>query len=400
MKTILQKFSVDYSFPVVFTQKAFSPGNEALLALFPKERHQPHRVAVVVDEGVAQATPRLEAAILDFFLHHRDRLELAAPVHYVPGGEACKEDRRIVDNIHLMVKDYGLCRHSYIMAIGGGAVLDTIGYAAATAHRGVRLIRLPTTTLAQNDAGVGVKNAVNAFGRKNFIGTFAPPYAVVNDFSFLETLPERERRGGFAEAVKVAMIRDRRFFRWLVRNRHALRHFDRQATRRSIVRCADLHLQHIRSGDPFEMGSARPLDFGHWSAHRLEELSHGKLRHGEAVAIGIALDTLYAARLNLLHEEEAVTVLGLLEDLGFNLWDYRLADFDLSAALEGFREHLGGELALTLPGGIGHGIEVGKVDAAEYRRCIETLWERTRKRGFHELSRADVSHRDYQLQLS
>ncbi|MCV5942208.1 3-dehydroquinate synthase, partial [Escherichia coli] len=84
---------------------------------------------------------------------------------------------------------------------GGGAVLDMVGFAAATAHRGVRLVRVPTTVLAQNDSGVGVKNSVNAYGKKNWLGTFAPPYAVLNDLPFLTALEDRDWLGGLAEAV-------------------------------------------------------------------------------------------------------------------------------------------------------------------------------------------------------
>jgi 3-dehydroquinate synthase len=97
-------------------------------------------------------------------------------------------------------------------ASAAGRLLDVAGLAAATAHRGVRHVRIPTTTLGQCDAGVGVKNGINAFGKKNFIGTFAPPYAVINDFQMLASLPDRDKRAGYAEAVKVALIRDRDFF--------------------------------------------------------------------------------------------------------------------------------------------------------------------------------------------
>ena len=90
-----------------------------------------------------------------------------------------------------------------------------IGFAAATGHRGVRLVRFPTTTLSQDDSGVGVKNGINAFKKKNFIGTFAVPYAVVNDFQFLHTQPRLTRRAGLIEAVKVALVRDGEFFDWL-----------------------------------------------------------------------------------------------------------------------------------------------------------------------------------------
>ena len=165
--------------------------------------------------------------------------------------------------------------------------MDMAGLAAATAHRGVRHIRIPTTTLSQCDSGVGVKNGINAFGKKNFIGTFAPPFAVINDFQLLAPLSPRDKRAGFAEAVKVACIRSREFFDALEEDAAALAQFQPDAMRKLIRRCAELHMDHIAtSGDPFEFGSARPLDFGHWSAHKLEQLSDFKIRHGEAVAIG------------------------------------------------------------------------------------------------------------------
>ena len=132
---------------------------------------------------------------------HRDVVRLAGPILIVPGGEAVKNDIRHIEEILQVIQDAGLCRHSYVLAIGGGAVLDAVGYAAATAHRGVRLVRIPTTVLAQDDSAVGVKNGINAFGKKNYLGTFAPPSAVINDFSFLPTLDRsrlarRHRRSG------------------------------------------------------------------------------------------------------------------------------------------------------------------------------------------------------------
>jgi len=155
------------------------------------------------------------------------------------------------------------------------AVIDAVGYAAATAHRGIRLIRMPTTVLGQNDAGVGVKNAINWLGRKNFVGTFVPPHAVVNDFEFIESLPNRDKTAGIAEAIKVSLISDKTFFYYLNANRKNLRELRQDVVEKMIVKCAELHLRHIRSsGDPFERGSARPLDFGHWTAHKLEELTN------------------------------------------------------------------------------------------------------------------------------
>ncbi len=126
----------------------------------------------------------------------------------VPGGEHVKNDPALVTRLQQRLVELGIDRHAFVVGIGGGAFLDLIGYVAATTHRGIRHIRVPTTVLAQNDSGVGVKNGVNAFGMKNLLGSFAPPFAVLNDADFLRTLHPRDKIAGIAEAVKVALIRD------------------------------------------------------------------------------------------------------------------------------------------------------------------------------------------------
>ena len=220
---------------------------------------------------------------------------LVCPPLLIDGGERAKNDMTNVEMIQGAIHEYGICRHSYVMVIGGGAAIDVVGYAAATAHRGVRLIRVPTTVLSQNDSGIGVKNSVNAFGKKNFLGTFAPPVVVLNDADFLMTLPDRDWRSGISEAIKVALLKDVEFFNFIEKKADRLVDRDMQAMHWLIYRCAQLHIDHIAtSGDPFEFGSSRPLDFGHWAAHKLERLSHYTLRHGEAVAIGMALDSTYS----------------------------------------------------------------------------------------------------------
>jgi 3-dehydroquinate synthase len=274
-----------------------------------------------------------------------------------------------------------------VIAVGGGALLDLVGLAAATAHRGVRHVRVPTTTLSQADSSIGVKNGINAFGKKNFIGTFAVPWAVVNDSEMLASLPPRDKRAGYVEAVKVALIRDREFFEEIEGNAAKLREFEPAAMQRLIQRCAELHLDHIaNSGDPFELGSARPLDFGHWSAHKLEQLSEYKLRHGEAVAIGIALDVVYARRMGLLAAKAADRILKLLETLGFDLYANELLHVDSEGALvvlkglEEFREHLGGRLTVTLLNGIGRGIEVHEMHSATVVASIHELEQRAQQK--------------------
>jgi 3-dehydroquinate synthase len=274
-------------------------------------------------------------------------------------------------------------RHAYVIGVGGGALLDMVGFAAATAHRGCRHVRVPTTTLSQADSGVGVKNGINVFGKKNFAGTFAPPWAVLNDFNLLASLPPRDKRAGYVEAVKVALIRDRAFFEALEHDAAVLAHFDRTAMQRLIRRCAELHVEHIATGgDPFERGSARPLDFGHWCAHKLEQLTDYDLGHGEAVAIGVALDTLYSARAGLLESTAAERVLNLLERLGFSLSHPALLERDpqselrILAGLEEFREHLGGELTITLLRDLGVPLDVQAMDRGGMAEVIQELTSR------------------------
>lgn len=379
-----QSFSVAYDYDVAFTHDAFSPGNRCLIdVLARREPGKRHRCAIFIDEGVLAAMPDLPRRITDYAAAHAQHIEIAGAPVVVTGGEACKNDPETTPRLLEILSQYRIDRHSFAIAIGGGAVLDAVGYAAAIFHRGVRHIRFPTTVLAQDDSGVGVKNAVNALGLKNLVGTFAPPWAVINDNAFIDILPPREKRAGMAEAVKVALIRDRNFFRWLEDNAAALARFSPPHLDRLIKDTAELHMRQIRlGGDPFEAGSARPLDFGHWSAHKLEHLTQHTLGHGEAVAIGVALDARYSVATGLLAAGEDERIVRLLEALGFTLWHDQLKRRNAQgrlAVLQGladFQEHLGGELTITLLAGIGHGIEVHEIDTRVIEQCIDWLEQR------------------------
>jgi len=381
LQMIEQEFTVRYSFPVHFSRGVFNSGNPLLAELLHNAGPKRHRVLTFIDSGVTNHCPELGSRIEHYAGMHNDIMELAAPLIIIPGGEQCKNNQAALELVHARIEENHLCRQSFVLAIGGGAVLDVVGYGAATAHRGMRLIRMPTTVLAQNDAGVGVKNGINRRGRKNFLGTFAPPYAVINDFDFLNTLAPRDLRAGIVEAVKVALIKDADYFNILYRTRDGLAAFDRSAMENMIYRCAELHIEHISTkGDPFETGSARPLDFGHWSAHKIEELTNNTINHGEAVAIGIALDSLYSCYCGMISKIELDRILTLLEDLHLHLYHPILAHMDVPGALGEFQEHLGGDLTITLPAGIGNGIEVHDIDVVLMNRCIEMLAERWNQR--------------------
>ena len=308
-------------------------------------------------------------------MHHA--VQLVPEVVIVPGGEILKNDIKYFDQILEAVNEHKIDRHSYIAAIGGGSVLDLVGYAAAVSHRGIRHIRIPTTVLSQNDSGIGVKNGINYFGKKNFLGTFAPPIAVFNDELFIDTLTDRNYRSGISEAVKVALIKDPAFFEWIENHADALVKRERQAMNYLICRCAELHMQHIAGLDPFESGSSRPLDFGHWSAHKLEQLSNFDVLHGEAVAMGIALDTVYSNLIGYLSEPESQRIIDLLNKLGFDLihpmMDINDKNSPILLGLEEFREHLGGELTIMLLEKIGQGIEVHEIDPEILKKASHLL---------------------------
>jgi 3-dehydroquinate synthase len=381
-KIIRQRFTVSFDFPVVFTRQALSPDNQALAEAVGQGGPGPHRVGAVIDDGVAKAFPDISRRLALYAAAHAPLMELAGPPLVVPGGEQAKTGMLVAGEVLEMIHRLGLCRQSYVLAVGGGAVLDAVGFAAATAHRGLRLIRLPSTVLAQNDAGIGVKNAVNWFGRKNYLGTFAPPFAVINDFALLSGLPARHKRSGLAEAVKIALIRDREFFDRLYDLRLRLGALEQGPLEESIERCAELHLEHIAlGGDPFELGSARPLDFGHWLAHALEENTGGELSHGEAVAIGVGADSVYTWLCGWLEAQDLERVLTTLAGMGFPLWHPAVAALDVAQAVESFREHLGGRLQLSLLNGLGHRREVDSLDLPRMKQALAWLENHQAARG-------------------
>jgi len=370
-KIIEQSFAVPYAYQVIFSENIFDVEENTLARLL--DNGKGGKAYFVVDSGVYKNHPELIDKIKAYAEVYSDQFKLCAEPLIVPGGEASKNDpqhyEKVVEATHL----YGIDRHSYIVAIGGGAVLDMVGFAAAVSHRGIRLIRIPTTVLSQNDSAVGVKNGINAFGKKNYLGTFSPPYAVLNDFNFLKTLDDRDWRSGISEAIKVALIKDLDFFEWIEIHAAALANREMEPMEELIVRCAQMHLDHIAGKDPFEMGSSRPLDFGHWAAHKMEHLSKYEIRHGEAVAIGIALDSTYSFLKGMITSTELDRIIAVIRSLGFQLYQEVLSGPMLLKGLEEFREHLGGQLTITLLTKLGTGQEVHEMDQTLILAAVEKL---------------------------
>jgi len=379
MKKLHQDFTVNFRYDVHFTRALFDNDNSLLQEIIHGQSSQhPAKIMVIIDDGVAEYYPNLSQELHQYARARPELMQLCGSPIIVPGGERAKNDPQLVEQILVDINRHGIDRHAFIMAIGGGAVLDMAGYAAAIAHRGIRHIRIPTTVLSQNDSGVGVKNGINYFGKKNFLGCFAPPVAVINDFNFLRTLHDRDWRAGISEAIKVSLIKDRPFFEFLEKAAPQLARREEAPMEHLIYQCARLHMEHIAGGDPFEMGSSRPLDFGHWSAHKLEQLSDYRLRHGEAVAIGIALDATYSFLKSLIDKTAWQQIIRMMQELGFEVFTPELnkkhaGKLVVLEGLDEFREHLGGQLTIMLLEQIGRGCEVHEMDRGLIQEAIQLL---------------------------
>ena len=368
---------ITFKHRVIFTRDAFAVSNSGLADVLSEGGGR--RVLVFLESTVAGAWKALPDQIHAYF----EKIDFDfRGVKIFTGGEACKADEDLIHKVWQEIDTSHIDRHSYVLAIGGGAFLDAVGYAVSTAHRGVRLVRFPSTTLSQDDSGVGVKNAINAFSKKNWIGSFSVPFAVINDFKLLETQDPESSVAGLIEAVKVALVKDGEFFKWIEANVTALSQLDREPFEECIKRSALLHARHIAlGGDPFETGSSRPLDFGHWAAHKMEALTNYQLSHAEAVSVGLALDTIYSEKIGFLEKAKAERIISVLMNLGLKTyhpsldWTDAKGNRRVLAGLDEFREHLGGELTVLLLADLGKGVDVHEFNLTLLEESIEQLRE-------------------------
>jgi 3-dehydroquinate synthase len=233
----------------------------------------------------------------------------------IPDGESYKTLETwssILDRM-LVAK---LDRKSFVVALGGGVVGDMAGFAAATYQRGIDMVQIPTTLLAQVDSSVGGKTGINHPSGKNMIGAFHQPRLVAIDTSTLSTLPDRELRAGLAEIIKYGLIGDREFFEWLERNIVALTERDPAALAHAIeVSCR--HKAEVVTIDETEQGERALLNLGHTFGHAIEAgVGYGEWLHGEAVAAGTVLAARLSARLGWLSESDIARIVALLEKAG------------------------------------------------------------------------------------
>ncbi len=286
--------------------------------------------------------------------------------HAFPPGE----DAKSPDCLQLLWGEFsecGLDRSSLVAALGGGTVGDLAGFAAATYMRGTRFVQIPTTLLAQVDAGIGGKVAVNHLGLKNLVGTFYQPEAVVIDPRLLRTLPETEIRNGFAEIVKAAVIGDDALFE-IMETTEVLPALPDEEMLVEIISRAIRVKVNVVEQDERENGLRRSLNFGHTIGHAMEESAElGEIPHGAAVSAGMALEARLAVRLSLAPPELAQRIENLVRRLGFPYHVGQASPEGIVELLKKDKKTQKGELVFALPR------ELGRVEIVEGVKPADVL---------------------------
>jgi 3-dehydroquinate synthase len=273
--------------------------------------------------------------------------------------------------------NYGLGRDGGVVTLGGGVAGDLGGFVAATYLRGLPYVQVPTTLLAMVDASIGGKTGVDTPQGKNLIGAFHPPVAVLSDPRTLATLPDREYRGGLAEAVKHGLIADREYFKWMEREADALLRRDSAALEHLVRRSVEIKAE-VVGEDERESGRRAILNAGHTVAHALERVSDYALAHGEAVALGLVAECRLATRLGLAAPAVGERVETLLARFGLPV---RLSDpapgEALIAAMASDKKNRASRIRFALPGALGEMTKgerwtVG-ADETDIRAVLESL---------------------------
>lgn len=376
-KNIKQTFSINYSYNIFFTKNIFNIDNKILINEFNNENLSEKKAIIIIDKNVIKYHKNLLSNIKDYFKTYKKYIKISCDPIIITGGEKIKNHYIIIKYLYKIIEKYKICRQSYLISIGGGTIQDLVGYAASTAHRGVKLIRIPTTVLSQDDSGVGVKNGINFMNKKNFIGSFAPPALVINDFNLIKSLSKKQITDGLSEAIKVSLIKDKDFFYYIEEN--SLNIYKEDVLEKIIYKSAKLHAEHIsKYGDPFEKTSSRPLDFGHWIAHKIESISKYKISHGEAVGIGIVIDSTYSYLAKILKKKEWKKIIYCFLKLKISIFTEFLLEknegyYRIFLGLEEFREHLGGKLTITFLKNIGEKIDLHHIDEKIYIKAINLI---------------------------
>ena len=398
----------DESYDVVMTRDVFNPEN-----LLLKQEVNGRNTFFVVDKGIG--AERI-AALKNYIRATGVNADPEKCVMVVPGGEKVKNG---ILGLYYVLKTMrqarraGIDRKSTFVLVGGGATLDMAGFAATVFHRGAEHVRIPSTLLSQDDAGVGVKNGINFFGQKNFMGTFQPPQSVLIDPLLMSTASRQLMSDGLAEAIKVTLMKDRAGFEYLEEHYETLLYLPevlrgempaelrerytvdaapgRITPEENVLRTAEQliwmsannHVEQI-STDPMEKRLARPLDYGHQWGHRLEVVTRHRLSHGQGVGIGMAIDSYISWKRGYITGGEFDRIIRAILNAELPVSDRAATFKNLWQGLEEFRAHLGGELTISLLGGkdapegadgIGKKQDVSDITEAELKEAVENIAE-------------------------
>lgn len=277
----------------------------------------------------------------------------------VPEGEACKTFDTLI-NVYDRLIDLGLDRSSTIIALGGGSVGDLAGFVAATYMRGINFVQVPTTFLAQVDASIGGKAAINHPKGKNLIGVFYQPKLVLIDVEFLKTHDPRDIRSGLAEVIKYGAVLDKRFFDYIKESWTKLLDVSSEELLKAIRRSCELKALTVEMDELDREGIRALLNYGHTVGHAIEALSNYELRHGEAVAAGMCYEAKISVAMGLAKEYVIDELCGLLSRLGLPT-KVALSGRDLNEVLKLMRrdkKSIGGVISMVLLKDIGEGMLV------------------------------------------
>jgi 3-dehydroquinate synthase len=315
-----------------------------------------------------------ELGLVDGYRDALAEVGIAPSLAVVPPGEATKSLESAATLYGELVK-IGADRHTAVVALGGGVVGDLAGFVAATYARGIPLLMVPTTLLAQVDSSVGGKVGVNHPGAKNIIGAFHQPGGVWIDTKTLGTLPDRELLCGLAEVVKYGVILDGAFFEELEEHAGAILARDPRALRSIVARSCRLKASVVERDEREETGLRAVLNFGHTIGHAIEAVAgyEGPYRHGEAVAVGMVAEARLAERLGWIGAGVVARIERLLDRMGLPTSATGLDHGRLIEAMGRDKKNRGGRIRFVLPTSIGRVELTDAADESDVRAVMATL---------------------------
>ncbi len=364
---IESRVSFDKKISNYFTKRVFGHDNHLLASLA-----QGRQIIVFVDKRVAQ---NFGDEIARYFESHRQYF-INYKIHIVDGDETSKTVETALDMVNKATVD-GANRRAIFLAIGGGAIMDTVGFAAQLYMRGVDYIRIPTTLLGIVDAAVGIKVGVNYNNHKNFIGAFYPPMAVVSDIRLIQSLDARQLRGGVAEILKVAIISNKPLFEKIEKigadlvNPNKLQQDPYKFE--DILKEAALELVRQLEADFYERDLMRHVDFGHTMAHYFESVSNYEITHGEAVAIDILISAYIAKNRGILSPKDFDRIVALHKKLGLPFYHPKISTETMWNGVQEAISHKGGHLMMVVPKKIGQTVFIDSLSKEELSGAFEFL---------------------------